>query len=639
MKSGVKFIDVTTGVTQTFNLPYFNSVLEAKQHFASVITAISEIMVANLNARVDAGVMYAAIDSAIPSYMSCAFTGGGYNASYAATPVYVNNGVASCAIIQNEYFKLYKNGAITLDASTYNVNGALITFTNKNTGSSSGDYKATYMASVNSTQGYGIGVTHNILCSGYNGAFGSSGAHITGFGNSMLSMACITPLTDNSVSLQFYQVQDSSGFYTGNIYSGFHTIDGVAWVNDRSKFNEQYFTITPPTVELPTISGDVAEDIDTDTGESDTQDSEENVGGDGHVTLINNVVNYDNFTPDYSRINTGFITPYEISNSELTNLHSFLYSETILDMIKNYFAGDASKAIIDLFNIPVAPTVEAASSDIKIGVISSGASANAITNETVTFDFGSIDLTANGYYSNTFMDLAPFNQYSIYLPFIGFRNLNTNDLRSINDDGFKIYLKYIIDVLTGEFIAVVEADHNNAAVDNKTGTVTTAKLTKQVINVFNGSMRTDIPLSYRNPLQGIMPIISGLAGSIGSISGTITSSANAVKKTSDVINTSVEGLNSIGNVNNALIPRGDNISGSIGNLTLKKAFIINQESPKYIRTGKSNQFAGYPAYKFLKLNDDRGFVKVRNVIASGFGGTAHEQERVVELLKGGVWCK
>jgi hypothetical protein len=136
-----------------------------------------------------------------------------------------------------------------------------------------------------------------------------------------------------------------------------------------------------------------------------------------------------------------------------------------------------------------------------------------------------------------------------------------------------------------------------------------------------------------------MPIISGLAGSIGSISGTITSSANAVKKTTDIVNTSVEGLNSIGNVNNALIPRGDNISGSVGNLTLKKAFIINQEAPKYIRTGKSNQFAGYPVYKFLKLNDDRGFVKVRNVIASGFGGTAHEQERVVELLKGGVWCK
>lgn len=634
MKKGIKFTEVATGTTQTFNLPYFNSVLEAKQHLANVLTAISEIMASNLNAQVEAGIMYTALDSAIPSYMTCAFMCGTSNGQ---TPVIVENGIPSCIVQQGEYCKLYKNGTLLLESTTYNVNGTLITLSNTNTGWSGGNYKSDYMASVESTQGYGIGVTHNILCSGYSGRF--SGTHLWNFQHCMLSMACIVPLTDTSVTLQFYMLTGDT-FVNGGYYSGgFSAINGVEWVNSRNHFNEQYFTIEKPSVELPSISGDVTDEINTDTGESETQDSEDNVGGDGHVTLINNVVNYDNFTPDYSRINTGFITPYEISNSELTNLHSFLYSETILDMIKNYFAGDASKAIIDLFNIPVAPTVEAASSDIKIGVISSGASANAITNETVTFDFGSIDLTSNGYYSNTFMDLAPYNQYSIYLPFIGFRNLNTNDLRSINDDGFKIYLKYIIDVLTGEFVAVVEADHNNAVVDNATGKITTAKLTKQVINVFNGSMRTDIPLSYRNPLQGIIPIISGLAGSVGSISGTLDSKSNAVTKAANVINTSVSGLNSVGNVNNALIPRGDNISGSIGNLTLKTAFIINQECPKYIRTGKSNQFAGYPAYKYLKLNDDRGFVKVRNVIASGFGGTAHEQEKVVELLKGGVYCK
>lgn len=635
MKKGVKFTEVATGTTQTFNLPYFNSVLEAKQHFASVITAISEIMVANLNARVETGIMYNALESVVPSYMACAFTGGGYNAGYAATPVYVSAGVASCAIIPNEYFKLYKNGALTLDAATYSVNGELITFNNNNTGSGSGDYKATWMCGINSTQGYLIGVSHNIMCSGYNGAFGTSGAHITSFGNSMLSMACIVPLTDNSVSLQFYQVNTADGFYTGSYYSGFSTIDGIAWVNNRRYFNEQYFTITPPQVELPKLNDEVTDEINTETGASESNDSEDNVGGDGHVTLINNVVNYDNYTPNYSRLNTGFITAYEINDSQLVTLHSFLYSETITDMIKNFFAGDASKAIIDLFNIPVAPNTEATSSVINIGVISSGASANAIQGETVTFDFGSIDITANSYYSNSFMDLSPYNQYSIYLPYIGFRNLSTNDVRSINDNGFKIYLKYVVDVLTGDFVAIVEADHNNCAVDNDTGTVTTAKLTKQLINVYNGSMRTDIPLSYRNPLQGLMPIMSGLASTMFTMATASASGATDMQQLSNSMNT----LNNIGNVNNSLMARSDSISGSVGNLSLRTAFIINQECPKYIRTGKSNQFSGYPVYKFLKLNDDRGFVKVRNVIASGFPGTAHEQEMVVSLLKKGVWCK
>lgn len=621
MKKGFTFTSTTTGTNYTINLPYFNTVLEAEQYILNKMASLSEIAAPIISAQAQCSILHSALDSAITDEFSCAI---GWENN---TPV--NYTTLSCNVISGRKMNFYKNnGLAQLDEDTYEIaENTYLTIDHYRGGWVGGDNCSTFLASahINNNQ---IGLYNKVLCNATEGRI----TYLPKF--NILMMACYVELTDGTPTLQVLMINASDlcngslGNFTAKSASDF-----------ANKLEREQIIINKPSVELPSISGDVTDEINTDTGESETQDSEDNVGGDGHVTLINNVVNYDNFTPDYSRINTGFITPYEISNNELVNLHSFLYSETVLDMIKNYFAGDASKAIIDLFNIPVAPTVEAASSDIKIGVISSGASANAITSETVTFDFGSIDLTSNGYYSNTFMDLAPFNQYAIYLPFIGFRNLNTNDIRSINDDGFKIYLKYIIDVLTGEFIAVVEADHNNAAVDNKTGKVTTAKLTKQVINVFNGSMRTDIPLSYRNPLQGIMPIISGLAGSIGSISGTLTSSASAVKKTTDIVNTSVEGLNSIGNVNNALIPRGDNISGSIGNLTLKKAFIINQECPKYIRTGKSNQFSGYPAYKFMKLNDDRGFVKVRNVIASGFAGTAHEQERVVELLKGGVYCK
>lgn len=627
MQRLLKVYNVTNNTSIDLNFPYFNTLLEAQQHLLACYNEVVQKHITANSTQLLTDIFEHAITPILSSYRVSAFiattTGGAYNVNTGEflTPsesgfvkyyYYFNNDILESSDFFNN-IDIFKIGTteFALNSGVMEQRGSY------------GRFPYNYM-STDTSRNKAVFRFRNAFNSNYGITFPVG----TG-GFTYLKMPCV--YSDTSNNLYFGII---------NLALNQSPSNGISpWSSNYYVVYNYSIPITEFNEQLPNLSDDVTEEIDTDTGESETQDSEENVGGDGHVTLINNVVNYDNFTPDYSRINTGFITPYEISNNELTNLHSFLYSESILDMIKNYFAGDASKAIIDLFNIPVAPTVEAVSSDIKIGVISSGASANAITNETVTFDFGSIDLTVNGYYSNTFMDLAPFNQYSIYLPFIGFRNLNTNDIRSINDDGFKIYLKYIIDVLTGEFVAVVEADHNNAAVDNKTGTVTTAKLTKQVINVFNGSMRTDIPLSYRNPLQGIMPIISGLAGSIGSISGTITSSANAVKKTTDIVNTSVGGLNSIGNVNNALIPRGDNISGSVGNLTLKKAFIINQEAPKYIRTGKSNQLAGYPVYKFLKLNDERGFVKVRNVIASGFGGTAHEQERVVELLKGGVWCK
>lgn len=625
MKQGVKFTDVVTGTTQTFNLPYFNSVLEAKQHFASVITAISEIMVSNLNARVEAGVMYSALESVVPSYMTCAFMGG--SSGEVQVPVEVVNGVASCRVLNGDYCKLYKNGALILESTTYNVNGTLITFNNTNTGWSGGNYKSDYMVGIAGTRGYDVGVNHNILCSGYNGRFGEN--HAYNFRHCMLSMACIVPLTDNSVTLRFYQVKGDA-FVNGSYYSGgFSAINGIDWVNNVSHFDEQYFTITPPTIEQPTISGDAAADIDTDTGASDTDDSENNVGGNGNVTLINNVVNYDNYTPNYARVNTGFITAFKVTDTELNTLHSFLYGETVVDLIKNYFAGDATKAIVDLFNIPLEPQTEATSTEIKVGVVPTGAHGNALSSETVTFNFGSIDIT-QGYNSNTFMDLDPYNKYMIYLPFIGFRNLNTNDIRSINDTGFKIYLKYVVDMLTGDFAAIIEADHNNAVFDNDTGKVTTAKLTKQVINTFSGNMRTAIPLTSINAREILNTGLGAITGAVASIA-----TGNPLTMTMGA----GQSLNSIASYNNALIPRGDSLSGNLGNLTINKAFIINQEAPKYIRTGKSNQFAGYPVFKYLKITPDRGYIKVKNVIMSNFAGTASEQARLEELLKKGVRTK
>lgn len=400
---------------------------------------------------------------------------------------------------------------------------------------------------------------------------------------------------------------------------GAQTRNAITWLSN----------VPASKVSQPTISGDPTADIDTDTGESETQDSEDNIGGQGSVTLINNVINYDDYSPNYARVNTGFITAFKVTDSELNTLHSFLYSETILDLVKNYFAGDATKAIVDLFNIPIAPAVEANSTEIKVGVIGTGAVGNVLSSETATFDFGSIDIT-QGYNSNSFMDLDPYNKYMIFLPFIGFKTLNTNDIRSINDTGFKIYLKYIVDMLTGDFVAVIEADHNNAVFDNDTGTLTTAKLTKQVINTFSGNMRTAIPLNSINSREAITPALGALATAIaGASTGNPLVMAQSVGSS----------LNSMANYNNALIPRGDSLSGNIGNLTINKAFVINQESPKYIRTGKSNQLVGYPVYKYMQITKDRGYVKVKDLIMSGFTGTAKEAEALEALLKGGVWTQ
>ena len=81
------------------------------------------------------------------------------------------------------------------------------------------------------------------------------------------------------------------------------------------------------------------------------------------------------------------------------------------------------------------------------------------------------------------------------------------------------------------------------------------------------------------------------------------------------------------------------VSSNLGYLSLRTPYLMCMSPVVYSRGNRFGQLNGYASEKFVKLNDNKGFSKAKNIIASGFGGTAHEQERVIELLKGGVWCK
>ena len=618
MKQSVKFKSLTTGFTTELVLPFFNSLLEAQQYLIQLSANIARVSTDMLNSNADATTHKNIIQNMIPSNVSACI---GINA---LTSVSTDN--ASCIVQSGAHLFIHTSNNFNLDADSYSIGNesATITLINLAGGWGSSLGHAYYAIGVRPAQLF-FGANNLMFCNSSSGNIGAQ--NINSSMAYYLFLPCIVKLTDGTLTLQFIKVENKDLYAWYDRPNRKFVAQDASWF--ASKVYNTYYILDSITTELPSISGDVTDDIDTETGESETQDSEDNVGGAGNVTLINNVVNYDNYSPNYARVNTGFITPFEVDATNLNTLHSFLYSETILDLIKNYFAGDASKAIVDLFNIPIAPAVEANSTEIKVGIVPTGAFGNVLTSETATFNFGSIDIT-QGYNSNSFMDLDPYNKYMIFLPFIGFKTLNTNDIRSINDTGFKIYLKYIVDMLTGDFVAVIEADHNNAVFDNDTGTLTTAKLTKQVINTFSGNMRTAIPLNSINSREAITPALGALATAIaGASTGNPLVMAQSVGSS----------LNSMANYNNALIPRGDSLSGNIGNLTVNKAFVINQESPKYIRTGKSNQLVGYPVYKYMKITKDRGYVKVKDLIMSGFTGTAKEAEALEALLKGGVWTQ
>lgn len=105
------------------------------------------------------------------------------------------------------------------------------------------------------------------------------------------------------------------------------------------------------------------------------------------------------------------------------------------------------------------------------------------------FDLGTLSLKE---YFGTFLDYSPYTKVEIYLPYIGFRPLNTNDVM-----GQKISVQYAVDITTGKTIA------NIFTIDKKNR--------RTVIDTFESLIGCDIPMSSSNASRIAASVLQGAA--------------------------------------------------------------------------------------------------------------------------------
>lgn len=399
------------------------------------------------------------------------------------------------------------------------------------------------------------------------------------------------------------------------------------------------FLYRPPTTDIfvgklepqvPIISPDDEETsyIDSDTGEGDN-DNDENNGGEGTFDYndINITIN-DNF--DYNNtgsglLGTGLISLKYIDKTNLKSLGRFLYSDDMINALKNFFAGDVNKAIIDLYQLPVEIPHDTTASNIYFGNVDSGVNGYTVTRPKYTLDMGVCSVTK--YDSASFMNFAPYSSFYIFLPFIGVRQLETNFIRSINDNGATLHLYYNIDALTGDCLAQLTLSKRNNVTITSKGNIRTAREKNNIIvKEYAGNLKRTLPRggsdTIANALQGVSQIIGGARQiASGNIVNGLTDTASSI---SNIIGNQLESTG---------------VSSAVGYLGTRYPYLICVTPASYVRGKLFGQFDGYTCNKWTKIKNAGKYVKVKNVMASGFGGTAHEQERVVELLKGGVWCK
>ena len=200
---------------------------------------------------------------------------------------------------------------------------------------------------------------------------------------------------------------------------------------------------------LTHLEGNPFGDMDIDDEENPYYDTGFSDQGGGGASLDNDVdtsnpedCDIDNNTIDVCSSN--LVLLYNPTVAEISSFNDFLYSG-ITSSIENTLkklTSDPLQYIISLgmvhFNPPTGTR-----NNICFGGVNTGVSANKISKQMKSFDFGYIDI------KNEFKSFVDFNsRVSIYLPYIGYRELDINEIR-----GSRIRLKYNIDMLTGSCVA------------------------------------------------------------------------------------------------------------------------------------------------------------------------------------------
>ena len=280
---------------------------------------------------------------------------------------------------------------------------------------------------------------------------------------------------------------------------------------------------------------------------------------------------------------------YNPTLEQVNQFGSWLWSSDFVEQLKKLFS-DPMQAIIGLHKV-YSPVQTTGQGTIKCGYLDSGVPSKLVSEQYVTVDCGSVDMQE--YFGNVF-DYSPYTEISIYLPFIGIRQLDPSDVMRST-----ISVKYHIDVLTGACLAEV-----NVQRDASGGTLYT----------FSGDAAVQYPVSSGS----YMGIVSGLIGVATSlVSGNMLPALGGATR----LHTNVE--------------RSGSFTGNSGAMGSKVPYIIISR-PQTAMANKFETLSGYPSNTYTPLSACKGFTQVKYCHVENLYATETEKNEIERMLKEGV---
>jgi hypothetical protein len=216
-------------------------------------------------------------------------------------------------------------------------------------------------------------------------------------------------------------------------------------------------------------------------------------------------------------VNSGFVTLYNPSLSAVRDFNNYLFVSItdVLSLQLKRLVSNPLDYVLFLALVHFTPP-STTSENIYFAGLDSGVAANVINNQFKKIDCGTVHIDGD---TQTFLDYNNNTKMSIYLPYIGIQELDTDDIV-----GSDVSVVYNIDMLTGTCIAEIKCTRG---IRNEKGD---ANLNDVIYN-FSGNCFETFPLTavdWRGIISGAVQLASGAASIVSGNASGIGAVANAI---------------------------------------------------------------------------------------------------------------
>lgn len=351
---------------------------------------------------------------------------------------------------------------------------------------------------------------------------------------------------------------------------------------------------------------------------------------------------------NYGAVACGLVTIFHPTKPQVKKLADVLWGQGFLNFLQN-LVENISDLFISFGMLPFSVThgrsVEVTWFSYDVGgevPIGTGIYLDLAPSQWLEFDMGSISLTGSDdriFANDTVLDYSPYSKLGIYLPFIGYQELDIDECRNT-----VLTLTYRIDLLSGTAVAII----------------TSSSFGKdRALYQFTGNCLTQIPITSMDAQSmitnavniGLAAASAGATEAVASAgdamtaenlaSGKITASAAEFQNAQRSAQVSNSEGSLLGATVNGVMGMKPNFKHSGGISAAASLFAVKQPylfltTPRQSYPDGYGRVCGFPSNIGGVLRGFPGYTVVEDIRLNNLVATSSEVEEIYQLLKSGV---